>query len=57
MMHIWCLHGDLHKDKEKCKVLGDESLICYCCHMHKDHIIQLWCRIPIVLGAHVDEDC
>jgi len=19
MMHIWCLHGDLHKDKEKYK--------------------------------------
>jgi len=35
-------------------LLDDESLICYCCHMHKDHIIQLWCKIPIVLYAHVD---
>ena len=33
-------------------LLDDESLICCCCHMHKDHIIQLWCRIPIILGAH-----
>jgi len=33
-------------------LLDDESLIC-CCR----HIIQLWCRIPIVLGIHMDEDC
>jgi len=38
-------------------LLDDESLICCCRHMHKDHIIQLWCRIPIVLGSHMDEDC
>ena len=37
--------------------LDNELLICCCHDMHKDHIIQLWCRIPIVLGAHVDEDC
>ena len=25
--------------------------------MHKEHILQLWCRIPIVLGTYMDEDC
>ena len=25
--------------------------------MHKDYILQLWCRIPIVLSTHMDEDC
>ena len=35
----------------------DESLTFCCHHMHKDHIIQLWCKIPIVLGTYVDEDC
>ena len=38
-------------------LLDDESLICCCCHMHKDHILQLWCKIPIVLGAHMNDDC
>lgn len=38
-------------------LLDDNSLICWCCHMHKDHIIQLWCRIPTVLSSHMIEDC
>lgn len=38
-------------------LIDDESLICFCRHMHKDHILQLWCRIPIVLGTYMDEDC
>ena len=45
------------KLKYTTSLLDDESLIWCCRHMHKDHIIQLWCKIPIVLGAHVDEDC
>ena len=25
--------------------------------MHKVHMVQLWCRIPIVLSSHMVEDC
>ena len=39
-------------------LLDDESLICYCRHMHKDHILQLWCRHIYgwgLLAGYMDE--
>jgi len=63
----WCIYGAYMlsfirirrstKLEYTSSLLDDESLICCCRHMHKDHIIQLWCRIPIVLGTHMDKDC
>ena len=56
MMHIWCLHGDLHKNKEKYKAWI--------------HIFLTWWWVTYILllsyaqrsysydaGTHVDKDC
>ena len=69
IVHICCLHGDLHKDKEKYKAWVHNFIIWWWAthffyvvvimpsKMRKVHMVQLWCRIPIVLGSHVVEDC
>ena len=58
IVHICCLHDDLHKDKEKYKAWVHNFIIWWWTthlfyaavimpsKMHKVHMVQLWRRIP-----------
>ena len=49
LIHYWCLHGDLHKDKKKYLMMCLSYTVVAIC------IKIIYCRI--VLGTSMDEDC